>query len=1063
MDKVKPRLKERIQTFKEKFNLWIADVFSSKKKTFLFLAVFVFAILFTIDILIILINNSFYNNFSDDIIQYYSIMNDFIVSIKNGSISWFNLNNYLGASFFSDIYYIPLDIFTFITFILSYIIPIEIAYSATELIKIFAGVMIFAYYLHLKGMKNRTIFWMGVTYFISGGSVSFMAFPVFLSLTFYLPLSLVVIHFFFHKKRWIVPLYALVVIFYDFYLGYMALAFISIMFIVEYFKEPDFNFFKFIKDGAIFLFLLLLGVVMSLVILYPSILFIIEDTYRPEGYFDSWIVTIGSYDLELFQPTIYLRVIAKIFTAQKGIAFYGFENNYGQEHISLFISVVGFVYMSYIYFMKGRIARVYKFLIPLSLILIIFPIFSFVFSGTMDSPYTRWINAYPLVEIMILAHVFNENGFENIKMKFLTIPIVILMMLDGFVMHYYITRLTTDTDYLSPDLWDAIASGITGDFTANTSYISRDVMTADTVLMGVALLILILILIFGWLKKFKAIKAIFWIEFIVAIVYIYSGPFAIPNKIDTFEEMNAIDEYLNSVLSEDEFYRVYVDISRFDVEDLNFNRMTTFPTNTQIFHSWTDSETNMIGYLLFGSNEYQSKSKLEVQAIYLNQFLGYKYILVNAEYNYYLPSDIYTLKYANNDFQLYEIIKAEPFSVYESYVTYDEFRTFSAINTKIASQKILLVDALLDLEDERFDYSNINLVQETLTNEVNIRSVTAYQTINTSTLVTTSGISDSSERLFYQYSNIDLNIGFDAGAIYLKSSYLTTSAYGEVFMEFSDGSRSGCTISSDTAHQVKCEFWNEPTAIYFERTDYFNSNKTLEYRSERAIDGAAYLVYDLSGINYTSTQGMLYFSLSSTIDFERVFVVDNEGNETECFNGYYYFNQTPTKMYIYKTSKMYEQNDLFLLSLKYAYDDLSFYNENATSKIADNQTLIIEHSTINLSYARTSDSLNDQLVVVPVAYSEEWVITSQTQYQTVSASGGFLGIIIPYGNDSVEITLEFQPKGFELGLLGSLGGTFVYILIFGLSYIVNKKNKKENISEVEMSLDEENNNHHSIV
>ncbi|HOO43808.1 MAG TPA: hypothetical protein PKU69_01940, partial [Bacillota bacterium] len=211
----------------------------------------------------ILINNSFYNNASDDVLQYYTIIVDFISGLKDGTISWFNLNNYFGASFFSDVYYIPIDIFTGITFGLSYLMPIEVAYSVTELIKIFFGVMLFAYYLNLKGMKNRTIFWMGMIYFIGGGSISYMAFPAFLSLTAYMPLALIVIHFFMHKKRWIVPLFSMAIIFYDFYLGYTLLAFSCFAFLIEYFKEPGFNVFKFIKDTFIFVFLLLLGVLMA--------------------------------------------------------------------------------------------------------------------------------------------------------------------------------------------------------------------------------------------------------------------------------------------------------------------------------------------------------------------------------------------------------------------------------------------------------------------------------------------------------------------------------------------------------------------------------------------------------------------------------------------------------------------------------------------------------------------------------------------------------------------------------------------------------------------------------
>ncbi|MDD3122825.1 MAG: YfhO family protein, partial [Candidatus Izemoplasmatales bacterium] len=926
MNSTKVKRKERLKIQSLKFQSWIEDVFSSKKKTFLFLAIFVFTILFVIDIAIILINNSFYNNFSDDILQYYSIMNDFIAQVKDGTISWFNLNNYLGASFFSDIYYIPIDIFTLITFLLSYVMPTEIAYSSTELIKILAGVMIFAYYLSLQGMKNRTIFWMGIIYFISGGSVSFMAFPVFLSLAFYLPLSLVVIHFFFHKKRWIVPLYALMVIFYDFYLGYMALAFISIMFIVEYFKRPGFNFFKFIKEGVIFLGLILIGVGMSLIILYPSILFVLEDTFRQEGSFNSWIVNIGSFELKLFQPTIYVRAIAKIFTEQKGIGFYGFESNYGTEHFSLFITVIGFAYMNYIYFMKGRIARVYKILIPFGMVLIFFPLFSFVFSGTLVSPYTRWINVYPLVEVMILAHVFDQYGFEKVKMKFLTIPIVVMLLLDAFTIQYYLKKLGTDT-----------------------TYTSRDVLTADTVLMFIAAVVLILLLIFGWLKKHKAIKIVFWVEFAIAIGYVYSGPFAIPNKIDTFETMHSVNDYLNEVLDQNEFYRVYVDLSRLDVEPINFNRMTTFATNTQIFHSWTDSETKAIGKLLFNADEDQSKNKLEIQAIYLNQFLGYKYILVSAEYDYYLPSTFYTLKYANTEYRLYEIVNASSFNVYESYTTYSKFRSISSVN-KATSQKLLLVTALLDNEDARFDFTDINLESYTATSLKRLDSVTSYMTISSAELVSASGVIDKSERNFYKYGNEELNIGFDAGAIYLKSTDMSIEAYKEVFMEFSDGSTSSCTISSDMSHQVKCEFWSEPVAIYFEETNLFNEPKVLEYRLECAIDSAAYLVYDLSNINFLREEGMLYFALSSTVDFERVFVEDIDGNITESFNGYLYFNTRPVRMYIYKTSKMYEQSDLFDQSLKYAYDDLSFYEENSVSSIAKNKYLTIDKGVIHVKY-----------------------------------------------------------------------------------------------------------------
>ena len=85
------------------------------------------------------------------------------------------------------------------------------------------------------------------------------------------------------------------------------------------------------------------------------------------------------------------------------------------------------------------------------------------------------------------------------------------------------------------------------------------------VLMGVAAVFLLLVLVFGWIGKRRWIRTVFWVECLVAIVYAYSGPFSIANKIDTFESMHSIDAFLEDHLERDEFYRVYVDLSRFDV------------------------------------------------------------------------------------------------------------------------------------------------------------------------------------------------------------------------------------------------------------------------------------------------------------------------------------------------------------------------------------------------------------------------------------------------------------------------------------------------------------------
>jgi hypothetical protein len=123
--------------------------------------------------------------------------------------------------------------------------------------------------------------------------------------------------------------------------------------------------------------------------------------------------------------------------------------------------------------------------------------------------------------------------------------------------------------------------------------------------------------------------------------------------------MESINVFLNEHLEQDEFYRVYVDVTRFNVLPENFNRMTTFWTNTQkIFHSWSDAETNRISAILFDRDEYQEKYSMMAYNMYLDHMLGYKYMLVNSTYEYNLPEEYYTLVAEEGIYRLYEITKA---------------------------------------------------------------------------------------------------------------------------------------------------------------------------------------------------------------------------------------------------------------------------------------------------------------------------------------------------------------------------------------------------------------------
>ena len=436
-------------------------------------------------------------------------------------------------------------------------------------------------------------------------------------------------------------------------------------------------------------------------------------------------------------------------------------------------------------------------------------------------------------------------------------------------------------------------------------------------------------------------------------------------------------------------------------------------------------------------------------------------MLVSAARNYYLDGAYFTQIAADDTYRLYEITDAEPFQVYESYITYSDFHNFVGINTRIASQKLMLMNVLID--EERYDVEPLNLVEAAPVNEGALRTLNTYRYNDDGVLATIPGIADTTPRAFYRYDEATLDIGFSAGALYINVPTLTPLDYGEIIMTFEGGLTDSCDVVEGLTHQVKCEFWLEPTAIYFEKTAGFNQPKNLQYRMENAIGGAAYLVYDFDNIVFERPTGMLYFQMTNSYAFDRVFVVDELGTETECFEGYYYFAETPERMYVFKTNDMYEYSNPFNLSIRYALDDLTTYDEHADTAIATDETMTIAHGRIDLSYTRTSDTPQDQIVMIPVAYSEEWKIISGQDYETLAVSGGFLGIIIPHGITEVDLTLRFEPKGLAVGALATGGGFLIFGLVFLIPHFIKRGRKQAADPIQEASAHEETDDHHPVL
>nr|MCR5564426.1 YfhO family protein [Gammaproteobacteria bacterium] len=442
--------------------------------------------------------NNFYAAFSDDIFQYYPMMIDFVNRIKNGTLGFFNYSNYLGASIFADTYYVPLDPFTFIILLLSYIMPTEIAMSLVELLKLTLGSMAFMLYLSYKGVKPKWVHLMGILFFSSSGITCFSCFSSFTSLAFYLPMSLNIAYWFKKGKWYYVPLFTSVTVLYNYYLAYTVFAFMafSILFMLILDKEI---WYKVIYKTLIYVGLIILGLMFSMVIFLPSTLYILKSTTRsvveegsslkslimmakayltlPIELFKSIIEFIKllfnpnvsllknaymyrdafvgfryaislliknrtidgvTYYAAFFDKEVLYRIMGSIFVPSYPAEFYGYLESYFLEHASLYITGTGIFLATYVLFLKDYKSKVYKWMYVVMIIFMSLPFFSYIFSANLSVLYTRWVNVVTIPLLLIAAHALNETNLKDMNFKKMIFSLIILFYFAGIsIFHHY--------------------------------------------------------------------------------------------------------------------------------------------------------------------------------------------------------------------------------------------------------------------------------------------------------------------------------------------------------------------------------------------------------------------------------------------------------------------------------------------------------------------------------------------------------------------------------------------------------------------------------------------------
>lgn len=943
-------------------------ILSSNKKTVCFISISVFFVLLIYQT-ILLCFGTYFNSSSDDIIQYSPILSQYINYFKEGKLSWFNYSNNLGMPVFADAYYLPIDIFSLITFLLSFLIKVEVAFSIVELIKVFLGVSVFAYFLQKCKYKNSTVLILSFAYFCLGGSWAFCVFPTYFSLFFYLPFSLLVVKWFCNGKRWVLPLYCVALIFYNFYNAYSLYIFMLLTYIVVCVRDNYRGFKILIKDAFVFGLHIVMGVAMGLVALVPSVLYIIGYSIRD-----------GGEILAFFPYQVYFRMISKLFIIEAGpwnfFAGEGDIAKYEYTHFNYYIGIIGLVILSFLFHMKDRISKVYKWVIVGIIGMMIFPVFSSIISG-YGTPYLRWICFINVILLVFIGHVLENAQWSKFTLKQKVINFSIIGGL------YFISIL-----YNLVVLWgEPFYSGG-----------GKSIYYIFMLLM--ALVFVALYLVFCYAKQKNLFYMGIGLELAVVLLLNMLIPIAGSkqlNNVRTYDKINELFYNLN--IEEDSLERVYLS----NIRQYNESRFFDELTNEVTFHSFINK--NIYDYRKLFANEDDHEllyiNNLKSYSPVYSRTINYKYIAIDKN-RQDIRLNYFPIYYEDNDYIVYENVNYEPFYVYEDYYQYEDVyglrdhEDYIELNKKLFNG-VILDNHQYDLNYLEFNYDGSSTEKIALYNKLNLEE-------------------KETNKYFSDFSRFNLDF---KGYVMIKGN----SYEGVEDVKIVDGEkRNSCYIEDDVyycSHDGK-----------FDGIEVIGSPKTMLEYSLVVKDkyDEYYAVYELNDIKDVYFE---YYIKANQI----LYYVDESEKINSCLEGYCYIGDIQYGLISISFNSENNDKDLY-----YQQGNLDYYNLNKEDRYATDKGLTHEGSTISVKYKNVSTSGKDQIVVLPITYSEEWVCENEN-YDLVKANGAYLGLVVKNGVKDIDVNITFKPKGLKVGGIGSLFGVFIYGLYIFVTH--NRKKRSE--------------------
>ena len=949
--------------------LW-KKIWESKLYAFIFLLVILFSVM-VFCMAYPAFFNGFLNDSSDDILQYYPYVGGFFEKIQTGTLSLYDKNLILGASFFSGLYYIPLDIFTFIAFLFSYIVPGEIAYAGTFLLRLIAGSAIF-YYTLSRHLSIKASFFGAIILFIGGMVEAYYIFPIYLGIVTYAPLAMLLVDLCVEKKGifyLLIPAYVAIVVFFDFYMAYMLIAFLCIYYVVKNHINNEFSIFgkntifvngKFWLRFLEFMGMVLLGLMVSMFILMPSALYILNESSRQSKAITEsiWYFSTRDGTENIVSWRHYFTQAINLFIPNEPHRFCLIEaGDYVREHASLYITSGGLIYLCSFFLIFKRRENRLKFWVLLFNILLLIPVFSMIL-GLNSAPYVRWFFIPYMLNIYAMALGMDYLDFKFNKHKLLKlIPIGILSIGIGMITYVLIAKPDLYIHYHSDDIY------------------FYPILIGSLVFTGSYVLILLTWLIFNLIKKDSRLFVLL-VQILIFGEVIFGG-------IVVFSNVgNANSFYINTKLD--------LKKEKTTLESLGYKESSGYRINAYQSNAWSTLNTNTLIGMNFG-RYFQSFYPVSMNALYSKVYMDYstdwgrvfnygysfingpifntKYIVTNE--NIELPEKYYE-KNVIDDINYYILKDDIPFIVYDKGYTSPE--SLGALERQVSLLDYAYIYKPTD-DLEYYKKNNMNY-------EPNLFE--SYQAIIDSKfdIVTASTVNSYVSQ-------------------YLKKAYL--SAYNIEYNEYRVYDLDTPSIQNIFEGMDACFAWSNSQSLRKEDHTYF-------YIREKNPDNP------------------------DPVDTEENYGTLHQMHYNDLMLGDY----KPTQLLVQFKKEEYSSGiDLYTYSYK-LYDN--FINKQNTYT---NKEFSLDGDIMKIK-CTMPDSNKTRIIKTGYAYSKDWIIMN-SDYETIAVDGAFLGILVPEGNNNVDITLRYKPTGYYEGLAISLVGSSIYltICIITLGVVVIKRKRYE--------------------